>query len=164
MFNKVLVANRGEVAVRVIRACRELGVKTVAVYSEADADALHVRMADESVCIGPPPTARSYAHMPNIVSAALITGADAIHPGWGFLAEDHFFAEICTGYHINFIGPRAETIERLGSKTAARQTMRQAGLTVMPGSTEPARNLDDARDQAAALGYPVMLKAVAGGG
>ena len=164
MFNKVLVANRGEVAVRVIRACRELGVKTVAVYSEADAEALHVRLADEAVCIGPPPTSRSYAHMPNIVSAALITGADAIHPGWGFLAEDHFFAEICTGYHIAFIGPRAETIERLGSKTAARQTMRQAGLPVMPGSTEPARNLDDARDQAAALGYPVMLKAVAGGG
>ena len=164
MFDKVLVANRGEVAVRVIRACRELGVKTVAVYSEADRDALHVRLADQSVCIGPAPSARSYNHIPNIVSAALITGSDAIHPGWGFLAEDHFFAEICEGYHVTFIGPRAETIERLGSKTAARQTMRQAGLPVMPGSNEPARNLDDARDQAQALGYPVMLKAVAGGG
>ncbi|MGI8424931.1 MAG: acetyl-CoA carboxylase biotin carboxylase subunit [Chloroflexota bacterium] len=164
MFNKVLVANRGEVAVRVMRACREMGVKTVAVYSEADRDSLHVRMADEAVCIGPAPTARSYNHMPNVVSAALITGADAIHPGWGFLAEDHFFAEICTGYHLTFIGPRAETIEALGSKTAARESMRQAGLPVMPGSTEPARSLDDARDQAQALGYPVMLKAVAGGG
>ncbi len=164
MFTKVLVANRGEVAVRVIRACRELGVKTVAVYSEADRDTLHVRMADQAVCIGPAPSARSYNHIPNIVSAALITGSDAIHPGWGFLAEDHFFAEICEGYHVTFIGPRAETIERLGSKTAARQTMRQAGLPVMPGSTEPARSLDDARDQAQALGYPVMLKAVAGGG
>src|SRR6266542_2331307 len=164
MFTKVLVANRGEVAVRVIRACRELGVKTVAVYSEADRDTLHVRMADQAVCIGPAPSARSYNHIPNIVSAALITGSDAIHPGWGFLAEDHFFAEICEGYHVTFIGPRAETIERLGSKTAARQTMRQAGLPVMPGSTEPARSLDDARDQAQTLGYPVMLKAVAGGG
>lgn len=164
MFSKVLVANRGEVAVRVIRACRELGVKTVAVYSEADRDALHVRLADEAVCIGPAPTARSYNHMPNIVSAALITGAEAIHPGWGFLAEDHYFAEICEGYHVTFIGPPAPIIERLGSKTAARQTTRQAGLPVMPGSNEPVRSIDDAREQAQALGYPVMLKAVAGGG
>ncbi len=164
MFSKVLVANRGEVAVRVIRACRELGVRTVAVYSEADRESLHVRLADEAVCVGPPPSARSYNNIPNIVSAALITGAEAIHPGWGFLAENHFFAEICAGYGVTFIGPNAETIEQLGGKTQARQTMRQAGLPVLPGSTEPVRSLDDARDQAAALGYPVMLKAVAGGG
>ncbi|HEU5319102.1 MAG TPA: acetyl-CoA carboxylase biotin carboxylase subunit [Chloroflexota bacterium] len=164
MFSKVLVANRGEVAVRVIRACRELGVKTVAVYSEADRQALHVRLADEAVCIGPAPTARSYNHIPNIVSAALITGAEAIHPGWGFLAEDHYFAEICEGYHVTFIGPPAQVIERLGSKTSARQTMSRAGLPVMPGSSEPVRSIDDAREQAQALGYPVMLKAVAGGG
>ncbi|HXI16651.1 MAG TPA: acetyl-CoA carboxylase biotin carboxylase subunit [Chloroflexota bacterium] len=159
-----MVANRGEVAVRVIRACRELGIRTVAVHSEADRDSLHVRRADEAVCIGPAPSARSYNNIPNIVSAALITGADAIHPGWGFLAENHFFAEICAGYHVAFIGPSPEAIERLGNKTHARQTMRQAGLPVLPGSTEPVRSLDDARDLALELGYPVMLKAVAGGG
>jgi acetyl-CoA carboxylase, biotin carboxylase subunit len=164
MFAKVLVANRGEVAVRIIRACRELGVRTVAVFSEADRDSLHVRLADESVCIGPPPSARSYNNIPNIVSAALITGADAIHPGWGFLAEHHFFAEICAGYRITFIGPEPSTIERLGDKTQARQAMRHAGLPVLPGSSEPVRNLDEARDLAQSLGYPVMLKAVAGGG
>jgi acetyl-CoA carboxylase biotin carboxylase subunit len=164
MFSKLLVANRGEVAVRIIRACRELGVRTVAVHSEADRGSLHVRLADEAVCIGPPPSARSYNNIPNIVSAALITGADAIHPGWGFLAENHFFAEICEGYRIAFVGPPSQTIEQLGNKTRARQTMRHAGLAVLPGSTEPARSLDDARDLAQALGYPVMLKAVAGGG
>jgi acetyl-CoA carboxylase, biotin carboxylase subunit len=164
MFNKVLVANRGEVAVRVMRACRELGVRTVAVHSEADRDALHVKVADEAVCIGPAPTGRSYGNIPNIVSAALITGADAIHPGWGFLAENHFFAEICEGYHVTFIGPSPSVIERLGSKTLARQTMRQAGLPVLPGSTDPVRSLDEARELAASIGYPVMLKAVAGGG
>ena len=164
MFSKILIANRGEVAVRVIRACRDMGIRTVAVHSEADRDCLHVQMADEAVCIGPPPTPRSYMNIPNILSAALITGADAIHPGTGFLAERHFFAEICAGYQVAFIGPYPETIEKLGDKTRARETMRAAGLPVMPGSTEPARSLDDARDLAQEIGYPVMLKAVGGGG
>jgi acetyl-CoA carboxylase biotin carboxylase subunit len=164
VFSKLLIANRGEVALRVIRACRELGVRTVAVFSEADRDSLPVRLADEAVCIGPPPTARSYLNMPNIVMAALLRGADAIHPGTGFLAEKHSFAEICAAYQVTFVGPRPETIERLGKKTLARQAMREAGLTVMPGSTEPVRSLDDARALADSLGYPVMLKAVEGGG
>ena len=164
MFSKLLIANRGEVALRVIRACRELDVRTVAVFSEADRDSLPVRLADEAVCIGPPPTARSYLNMPNIVMAALLRGADAIHPGTGFLAEKHSFAEICAAYQVAFVGPRPETIERLGKKTLARQAMREAGLTVMPGSTEPVRSLDDARALADSLGYPVMLKAVEGGG
>jgi len=141
-----------------------MGIRTVAVHSEADRECLHVRLADESVCIGPAPTVRSYLNVPNILSAALITGADAIHPGVGFLAERHFFAEICAGYQVTFIGPQPETIERLGDKTKARETMRAAGLPVMPGSLEPARNLDEARDLAQELGYPVMLKAVGGGG
>jgi acetyl-CoA carboxylase biotin carboxylase subunit len=164
VFKKLLIANRGEVALRVIRACRELDVRTVAVFSEADRDSLPVRLADEAVCIGPPPTARSYLNMPNIVMAALLRGADAIHPGTGFLAEKHSFAEICAAYQVAFVGPRPETIERLGKKTLARQAMREAGLTVMPGSTEPVRSLDDARALADSLGYPVMLKAVEGGG
>jgi acetyl-CoA carboxylase biotin carboxylase subunit len=164
VFSKVLIANRGEIAVRVIRACRDMGIRTVAVHSEADRACLHVKLADESVCIGPPPTPRSYMNVPNILSAALITGADAIHPGVGFLAERHFFAEICAGYQVTFIGPQPETIERLGDKTRARETMRAAGLPVMPGSVEPARSLDDARELAQELGYPVMLKAVGGGG
>ena len=164
MFSKVLIANRGEVAVRVIRACRELGIRTVAIHSEVDRSSLHVRLADESVCVGPAPAARSYLNIPNVVSAALITGAEAVHPGWGFLSENHYFAEICAGYQLTFIGPTAEQIELLGDKTRARQTMAQAGLPVMPGSREPVRNLDEARDLAQSLGYPVMLKAVAGGG
>ncbi|HEX2033781.1 MAG TPA: acetyl-CoA carboxylase biotin carboxylase subunit [Chloroflexota bacterium] len=164
MFSKVLIANRGEVAVRIIRACRELGIRTVAVHSEADRTSLHVRLADEAVCIGPAATSRSYLNMPNIVMAALMTGADAIHPGTGFLAERHIFAEVCARYQITFIGPHAETIERLGDKTRARKAMREAGLSVMPGSSEPMRSLDDARALAESLGYPVMLKAVEGGG
>jgi acetyl-CoA carboxylase biotin carboxylase subunit len=164
MFAKILIANRGEVAVRVIRACRELGIRTVAVYSEADRHSLHVRLADEAVCIGPAPGSKSYLNIPNILSAALITEADAIHPGTGFLAEKHIFAEICENYQLTFIGPRPETIEQLGDKTRARQIMRDAGLPVLPGSAEPLRNLDEARDLAQALGYPVMLKAVGGGG
>jgi acetyl-CoA carboxylase biotin carboxylase subunit len=164
MFSKVLIANRGEIAVRIIRACRELGVTTVAVYSEADREALHVRLADESVCIGPGPSQRSYLSIPNIVSAALIKEADAIHPGIGFHAETHFFAEICAAYDVAWIGPTPETMERLHDKTAAKEAMRAAGLPLMPGSTEPTRSLDDARDLAQSLGYPVMLKAVAGGG
>jgi acetyl-CoA carboxylase biotin carboxylase subunit len=164
VFEKILIANRGEIAVRIIRACHELGIRTVAVHSEADRDALHVKLADESVCIGPPPSARSYLNIPNIVSAALIAGADAIHPGVGFLAERHVFAEICGAYNVAFIGPTPTTIEQLGDKTRARQVMEEAGLPVLPGSDEPARSVDDARELAQAIGYPVMLRAVAGGG
>jgi acetyl-CoA carboxylase biotin carboxylase subunit len=164
VFSKVLIANRGEVALRVIRACRDLGVRTVAVHSEADRESLPVRLADEAVCVGPPPTARSYMNIPNIVSAALITGADAIHPGTGFLAERHMFAEICAGYDVTFIGPPAPVMQRLEDKARARKEMREIGLPVLPGSTEGARNLDEAQDLAQELGYPVMLKAVSGGG
>ncbi len=164
MFSKVLIANRGEAAVRVIRACRELGVRTVAVYSEADADCLHVRLADEAICIGPAATGRSYLHVPHIVQAALMTGAEAVHPGTGFLSESAAFAEICIGYGLTFIGPLPETIWQLGDKARARTVMRDAGLPVMPGSDAPVRSLDDAKELAGALGYPVMLKAVGGGG
>jgi acetyl-CoA carboxylase biotin carboxylase subunit len=164
VFSKLLIANRGEIALRVIRACRELDVRTVAVFSEVDRDSLHVKLADEAVCIGPAPSQRSYLNMPNIVMAALMTGAEAIHPGTGFLAEKHSFAEICAAYQVAFVGPRPDTIDRLGKKTLARQAMRDAGLTVMPGSSEPVRSIDDARALAESLGYPVMLKAVEGGG
>lgn len=164
MFSKVLIANRGEAAVRVIRACRDLGVRTVAVYSEADANCLHVRIADEAVCIGPAATGRSYLNVPHIVQAALMTGAEAIHPGTGFLSESAAFAEICIGYGLNFIGPLPETIWQLGDKARARTVMRDAGLPVMPGSDAPVRSLDDAKALAESLGYPVMLKAVNGGG
>ena len=164
MFSKVLIANRGEAAVRVIRACRELGVRTVAVYSEADADCLHVRLADEAICIGPAATGRSYLHVPHIVQAALMPGAEAVHPGTGFLSESAAFAEICIGYGLTFIGPLPETIWQLGDKARARTVMRDAGLPVMPGSDAPVRSLDDAKELAGALGYPVMLKAVGGGG
>lgn len=164
MFSKVLVANRAEAAVRVIRACRDLGVRTVAVYSEADASCMHVRLADEAVCIGPAATGRSYLNVPHIVQAALQTGAEAIHPGTGFLAESGAFAEICIGYGLAFIGPAPDTIWQLGDKARARTVMRDAGLPVMPGSDAPVRTLDDAKAQAEALGYPVMVKAVGGGG
>ena len=164
MLQKVLIANRGEIAVRIIRACCDLGIATVAVYSEADRDALHVRLAHEAVCIGPAPTAQSYLHIPNIVSAALITGADAIHPGAGFLAENHYFAEICAKYQIVFIGPHPAVIERLSDKVAARRAMREVGLPVLPGSEGFAPDLTAAAATAAAVGYPVMLKAVGGGG
>jgi acetyl-CoA carboxylase biotin carboxylase subunit len=164
MFSKVLIANRGEAAVRVIRACRDLGIRTVAVYSEADATCLHVRIADEAVCIGPAATGRSYLNVPHIVQGALMTGAEAIHPGTGFLSESAAFAEICTGYGLNFIGPLPETIWQLGDKARARTVMRDAGLPVMPGSDAPVRSLDDAKALAESLGYPVMLKAVNGGG
>ena len=164
MFSKVLIANRGEAAVRVIRACRDLGVRTVAVYSEADANCLHVRLADEAVCIGPAATGRSYLNVPHIVQAALMTGAEAIHPGTGFLSESAAFAEICIGYGLIFIGPLPDTIWQLGDKARARTVMREAGLPVMPGSDASVRSLDDAKAFAESLGYPVMLKAVNGGG
>lgn len=165
MFKKVLIANRGEIAVRVIRACREMAIKTVAVHSEADRESLHVKLADESVCIGPGPTTESYLNIPNIISAAEISGADAIHPGYGFLSENPYFADVCESCHIHFIGPSKEAIERMGDKAAARETMRKADVPIVPGSDGPV-SLDDAGlpKLARKIGYPVMVKAVAGGG
>src|SRR5438876_1184571 len=137
MFKKVLIANRGEIAVRIIRACREMGLRTVAVLSEADRASLHVKMADESVCIGPGPASESYLNIPNIISAAEISGADAIHPGYGFLSENTYFADVCESCHIHFIGPSKEAIERMGDKAAARETMRKADVPIVPGSEGP---------------------------
>lgn len=163
MYHKVLVANRGEIAVRVIRACHELGIRVVAVYSEADRDALHVQMADEAVPIGQAPAARSYLHIPAILAAAARTHADAIHPGYGFLAENPHFAAVCKTWGLDFIGPEPETIEHMGSKTGARQRMAQAGVPVVPGS---AGACDEAQALVAAedIGYPVLIKAAGGGG
>src|SRR5438132_7050124 len=164
MFKKVLIANRGEIAVRIIRACREMGLKTVAVHSEADRESLHVKMADESVCIGPGPSSESYLNIPNIISAAEIAGADAIHPGYGFLSENTYFADVCESCHIHFIGPSKEAIERMGDKAAARETMRKAGVPIVPGSDGPV-SLDDPHlgKLARKIGYPVVVTAVAGG-
>jgi acetyl-CoA carboxylase biotin carboxylase subunit len=164
LFTKVLVANRGEIALRIIRACQELGLKTVAVYSEADVDSLHVRFADEVVCIGPPPSSDSYLNMVRIISAAEVTGADAIHPGYGFLAENPEFAEICASCDLTFIGPSAEVIRKMGDKAVAKETMRAAGVPVIPGSEGVLSGLDEAKSTASGMGYPVILKAVAGGG
>src|SRR5438128_8787863 len=144
MFKKVLIANRGEIALRVIRACRELGIQTVAVYSEADRESLHVRFADDDVCIGPPPGRDSYLKIPRIIAAAEITGADAIHPGYGFLAENAEFAETCAASNIHFIGPTPEQIRLMGDKCAARKLAQGAGLPVVPGSTGPADGVDEA--------------------
>ncbi len=164
MFKKVLVANRGEIAVRVIRSCRELGIATVAVYSQADRECLHVRAADEAVCIGPPPNRDSYLNIPNIMQAALNTGADAIHPGYGNLSEVGAFAENCDACGIKFIGPRADTIRRMQDKAAARSIMRAAGVPVIPGSDAPVEGEQEALRVASGLGYPVMIKAAMGGG
>ncbi|MEW6413115.1 MAG: acetyl-CoA carboxylase biotin carboxylase subunit [Candidatus Zixiibacteriota bacterium] len=164
MFEKVLIANRGEIALRVIRACKELGIKTVAVYSEADRDALHVRFADEDVCIGPPQPGKSYLDSKRIIAAAEVTNADAIHPGYGFLAENADFAEICESCGITFIGPTPEQIRQLGDKVKAKELMRQAGVPVTPGSDGVVASFDDATEIAREIGYPVILKAVAGGG
>jgi acetyl-CoA carboxylase biotin carboxylase subunit len=164
VFSKVLIANRGEIAVRVIRACRELGVATVLAHSEADKDSLPFLLADETVCIGPAAADRSYLHIPNIVSAALITGCDAIHPGYGFLSENAYLADAAAQCGLTFIGPPPRVIETMGDKIAARMAMRKAGLPVTPGSDEPLANVDEAIDVARQIGYPVMLKAVAGGG
>ncbi len=164
MFRKVLIANRGEIAVRVIRACRELGIRTVAVYSEADRDALHVRLADEAFCIGPPPAAESYLNIPNILSTAEITGAEAIHPGYGFLAENPHFAEVCREAGIVFIGPTPEAIEAMGNKARAREIAHKAGIPVVPGSQGPVRTLEEALAVANRVGYPLLIKASAGGG
>ena len=161
MIKKVLIANRGEIAVRIIRACREMGIETVAVYSEADREALHTKLADESVCIGPAPSSESYLSMDRIISATIITGADAIHPGFGFLSENSRFAELCEQCSITFIGPNSKVIAKLGNKQEARNTMAEAGVPVIPGSTEP---IYDAAAVAAEVGYPVIVKAALGGG
>ena len=164
MFNKILIANRGEIALRVICACRELGIKTVAVYSEADEHSLHVRFADEDVCIGPARSMDSYLSVPAIISAAEITGADAIHPGYGFLSESAYLAEVCEACHIKFIGPYPNVIRLLGDKSRARRAMKKAGVPVLPGSDGPVQGEDQATKIAKELGYPVIIKAVAGGG
>jgi acetyl-CoA carboxylase biotin carboxylase subunit len=164
MFQKILVANRGEIALRVIRACRELGVRTVAVYSEADRDSLHVRFADQSVCIGPPSPAESYLKTSQIISAAEITDAEAIHPGYGFLAENPRFAEVCESCNIKFIGPKPSAIELMGDKSRARETMKKAGVPVTPGSDGPLESKEQAIELAREIGYPVFLKAAGGGG
>ncbi len=163
MFRKVLIANRGEIALRVIRACKELGIRTVAVYSEADRESLHVRFADEDVCIGPPPARESYLNIPRIIAAAEITGADAIHPGYGFLAENAEFSEICERSEITFIGPTPQQIRLMGDKAAARRTMLEVGVPIVPGTdilSDPEEALAAARD----IGFPVLIKASAGGG
>src|SRR5262245_52388155 len=164
MFEKVLIANRGEIALRVARACRELGIQSVAVYSKADAESAVVNFADESVCIGPPAAGKSYLHIPNLIGAAQKTGADALHPGYGFLSEDPFFAEICTDNDITFIGPKPEVMERVGDKAIARDLMQKAGLPLLPGTIEPVGTVEEAQEIADGIGYPVIIKAVAGGG
>jgi acetyl-CoA carboxylase biotin carboxylase subunit len=163
-FGKVLIANRGEVALRVIRACRELGIGTVAVFSEADRDCLHARMADEAICVGPPASAQSYLNVANIISAALVTGANAVHPGYGFLAENAGFARACADSGLTFIGPSPEAIERMGDKSVARDTMMAAGVPCVPGSDGAVESAEEALHFAAKVGYPVLIKASAGGG
>ena len=160
----MLIANRGEIALRVARACRELGVATVAVYSSADEASAVVKFADEAVHIGPSATAKSYLHIPNIIGAAQKTGADAIHPGYGFLSEDPFFAEICTDNGITFIGPKPEVMEKMSNKATARDLMTKAGMPLLPGTIEPVATVDDAEDIAREIGFPLIIKAVAGGG
>lgn len=164
MFNKILIANRGEIALRVIRACRELGIATVAVHSEADTDALHVRFADEAICIGPPQSSQSYLNIVRILAAAEISGADAIHPGYGFLAENAEFAEMCTASKLKFIGPSAETIRNMGNKSMAKALMKNAGVPVVPGSDGVLESISAGRALIKEIGFPVILKAVSGGG
>ncbi len=164
MFRKILIANRGEIALRIVRACRELGVQTVAVYSEADVDSLHVQLADEAICIGPAPSSESYLKIDRIISAAEIADVDAIHPGYGFLAENAHFAEICESCNIKFIGPKPATIRAMGDKNSARAHAIQAGVPVSPGSDGIVETEEDARKVVRRIGFPVMIKAVAGGG
>jgi acetyl-CoA carboxylase biotin carboxylase subunit len=164
MFKKILIANRGEIALRVIRTCKEMGIKTVAVYSTADVESLHVRFADEAVCIGPPPSNLSYLKMSNIIAAAEITNADAIHPGYGFLSENSKFSKICQEHGIKFIGASPEMIDRMGDKASAKATMIEAGVPVVPGSVGILESFEQAQELARSFGYPVMLKATAGGG
>lgn len=163
-MNKILIANRGEIAVRIIRACKEMNIKTVAVYSEADKDALHTRLADEAICIGPAPSKKSYLNIQNIIEAAYITGADSIHPGFGFLSENAEFAKICEESNIKFIGPSSKVINLLGNKSNSKELMKEAGVPVIPGSDGSVKGLKDATDICEKIGYPVMLKAAAGGG
>ena len=164
MFKKILIANRGEIALRIIQTCKEMGIHTVAVYSTADRDCLHVRFADEAVCIGPSPSVDSYLNIPNVISAAEITNADAIHPGYGFLAENAKFSKICAEHKIKFIGPSPKMIETMGDKATAKKTMRKAGVPVIPGSEGVLKDLEEAKKIADKTKYPVMLKATAGGG
>ncbi len=164
MFKKILIANRGEIALRVIRTCREMGIKTVAVYSTADKDSLHVRFADEAVCIGPPPSRQSYLNIPNIIAAAEITNADAIHPGYGFLSENANFSRICQEYNIKFIGPSPEMIESMGDKSSAKATMKMAGVPTIPGSDDLLESIEEGKELAKNIKYPVIIKATAGGG
>lgn len=164
MFRKVLVANRGEIAVRIIRACRELGMQTVAVFSEADKDALHVRLADEAYCIGPAPAKDSYLNITNLLSTATLTGTDAIHPGYGFLAENADFAELCAACGITFVGPSPEAITKMGAKAVAKETMKAAGVPVLPGTEGVIQDVEEALAVAEQIGYPVIIKATAGGG
>ncbi len=163
-FKKVLIANRGEIALRVILACKELGIQTVAVYSEADRNSLHVRFADEEVCIGPAPSAKSYLNIPQVIAAAEVTGAEAIHPGYGFLSENAYFVEVCQACGINFIGPNPEIIRKMGNKAQAKATMQAAGIPLMPGSDGLVETVDEALANAEQIGYPVIVKASAGGG
>ena len=164
MFKKVLIANRGEIALRVIRTCKEMGIKTVAVYSKADAESLHVRFADEAVCIGPAASSESYLSIPNIIAAAEITNADAIHPGYGFLSENAKFSRICAEHGIKFIGATGDQIDKMGDKATAKETMKEAGVPCVPGSEGILDSLEHARKTAKKIGYPVMMKATAGGG
>ncbi len=164
MFEKVLIANRGEIAVRVIAACKDLGIRTVAVYSEADRSALHVRHADEALCIGPPKAADSYLNVPSVISAAEITGADAIHPGYGFLAENAAFAEVCEVSGLTFIGPPSQAIRLMGDKARARRAMREAGVPILPGTEDALESFNEAKKAAEEIGYPLIIKAAAGGG
>ena len=164
MFKKILIANRGEIALRVICACKELGVKTVAVYSDADRNSLHVRFADEAICIGPPRSSESYLNIPAVISAAEITNVDAIHPGYGLLSENANFAEVCESSHIKFIGPPPEVIRLMGEKEKARQAMKKAKVPILPGSDGVIATAEEAREWATQIGYPVIVKASAGGG
>ncbi|WP_282160315.1 acetyl-CoA carboxylase biotin carboxylase subunit [Ulvibacterium marinum] len=164
MFKKVLIANRGEIALRIIRTCKEMGIKTVAVYSKADEESLHVRFADEAVCIGPAPSSESYLKIPNIIAAAEITNADAIHPGYGFLSENSKFSKICAEHEIKFIGASGEQIDQMGDKATAKATMKKAGVPTIPGSEGLLKDVADAKKIAKKMGYPVMIKATAGGG
>ena len=164
MFNKILIANRGEIALRIIRACKELGIQTVAVHSEADVDSLHVRFADEAICIGPAASAQSYLNIVRILTAADISGSEAIHPGYGFLAENAEFAEMCNSSSIKFIGPQAETIRTMGNKSKAKEMMTKAGVPVVPGSEGILQSIEQGRELLEGIGFPVILKAVSGGG
>src|ERR1700751_2483366 len=163
-FRKILIANRGEIACRIIWTCKEMGIQTVAVHSTADRDSLHVRFADEAVCIGGPTSAQSYLNIPSVIAAAEITNVDAIHPGYGFLAESAYFAEICEACNIKFIGPRPHVITLMGEKVAARRAMQEAGVPILPGSPKALESEEEAIELAREIGFPVIVKASAGGG